>query len=85
MTDEPTDAPSFEEALSELEEIVQRLERGDMSLDEALEGFERGIRLVRYCSQTLDKMALQVEQLVVSEDGEILVEPFVTPDEPIKE
>jgi exodeoxyribonuclease VII small subunit len=82
---ELTDELSFEDALNELEAIVQRLERGEMPLDAALEGFERGIRLVRFCSKTLDKMALQVEQLIVNDDGEIVVEPFEAVDEPTKE
>lgn len=79
------ESPSFEEALNELEAIVQGLERGDLPLEVALEQFERGIRLVRFCSQALDRMALQVEQLVVDESGTVLVEPFEPPEEPKKE
>ena len=81
MTD-PTlgsdDGPDFETALAELEEIVGRLERGEMTLEIALDQFERGIRLVRQCTKTLNAMELRVEQLRVTEDGEILTEPFDT-------
>ncbi|MBM3214880.1 exodeoxyribonuclease VII small subunit [Candidatus Poribacteria bacterium] len=77
--------PPFEEALDELEAIVQRLERGETSLDEALKSFERGIQLVRQCAKTLDAMDLRVEQLLVSDDGVIRVEPFDAPDETTKE
>ena len=84
MTD-PTagteDVPDFEAALAELEEIVGRLERGEITLELALEQFERGVGLVRQCTQTLNTMELRVEQLRVTEDGEILTEPFDTADD----
>jgi exodeoxyribonuclease VII small subunit len=43
-------APDFEEALAELESLVERLERGDLPLDEALKTFERGVELTRHSS-----------------------------------
>jgi exodeoxyribonuclease VII small subunit len=67
---------TFETALAELEAIVERLEKGEMPLDVALADFERGIALVRECNRTLDAMELRVEQLLVTEDGEIAVTPF---------
>lgn len=79
------ESSSFEEALAELEAIVEELERGDLPLEVALERFERGIHLVRFCSQVLDRVALQVEQLVEDEKGTLLVEPFEPSEEPIKE
>ena len=48
----------FEDALSELESIVQKLERGELSLEESLTAFEEGIRLSRICSKRLDEAAL---------------------------
>ncbi len=56
---------SFEQALSELEAAVQRLEEGDLPLEEALALYERGMRLVQYCNDLLDKAELQVEQVTV--------------------
>ncbi len=46
-------APDFEQALSELEGLVERLERGDLPLDEALKTFERGVELTRHCQSSL--------------------------------
>ena len=46
----------FEDALSSLESIVEKLERGELSLEESLAAFEEGIRLSRMCSKKLDWM-----------------------------
>jgi exodeoxyribonuclease VII small subunit len=54
---------SFEQALSELDDTVQRLERGDLSLAEAIALYERGMRLVQRCNDVLDAAELQVETL----------------------
>ena len=68
--------PRFEDALRELEAIAERLERGELSLEDALDDFERGVRLARQCARSLEAMELRVERLTVSEDGLISVEPF---------
>jgi len=54
---------SFEEALSELEDLVDRLEQGDISLEESLKSFERGIALTRNCQQALVKAEQKVSIL----------------------
>lgn len=56
---------SFEQAFHELEETVHRLEEGDLTLDEAIGLYERGMHLARRCSNALDAAELQVEQLSV--------------------
>ena len=61
---------TFETALAELEEIVSRLEAGELTLEESLALFEQGQELAAYCNKLLDNAALRVEQL--TEDGEIL-------------
>ena len=61
----PLEDLSFEEALQELEGAVQRLVEGDLALEDALALYERGMRLVQYCSDLLDKAELQVEQVTV--------------------
>ena len=66
---------SFEESLTELEEIVDKLEKGQLSLDESLKLFEKGIRLVRECNTKLKSAQQKVEQLV-EENGEVKEEPF---------
>ena len=55
--------PSFEDALAELEEIVSRLETGDLALEESLSLFERGQTLAALCNQALDQAELRLEQI----------------------
>jgi len=57
-------APDFERSLAELEGIVERLEQGDLSLDESLQQFERGVRLTRLCQQALKQAEQKVEILL---------------------
>ena len=60
-----TDAtPSFEHSLDELEQLVVRMEQGDLSLDDSLQSFERGISLYRECQGALDRAKLRVNQLL---------------------
>ncbi len=66
---------SFEESLKELEGIVDNLEKGQLSLDESLMLFEKGIKLVRECNTKLKSAQQKVEQLV-EENGEVKEEPF---------
>jgi exodeoxyribonuclease VII small subunit len=54
---------SFEEAFGDLEATVQRLEDGELTLEEALTLYERGMRLAQRCSDALDAAELQVQQL----------------------
>ena len=60
---------NFEEALAELETLVAQMEGGDLSLDESLKAFERGVRLTRQCQQVLSAAELKVRTL--SEAGEL--------------
>ncbi|KAA3662895.1 MAG: exodeoxyribonuclease VII small subunit [Chloroflexi bacterium] len=61
---------TFEQALVELEEIVTKLEAGELTLEESLALFERGQKLANRCNVQLDKATLRVEQLTT--DGEIV-------------
>ncbi|RLB65384.1 MAG: exodeoxyribonuclease VII small subunit [Deltaproteobacteria bacterium] len=63
---------SFEAALKKLEEVVEKLESGEVSLDQSLKLFEQGIGLVRQCSQRLDEVESKVQMLVSDERGERL-------------
>ena len=67
--------PEFEQALAELEAVVERLERGDLPLEEALSVFERGVELTRHCQSALKAAQQRVEILVKRED-QVQVEPF---------
>ncbi len=69
---------SFETALTELEQIVTRLESGDLPLEEALSEFERGVQLARQ-GQTKLQQAEQRVQILLSEQDEAPLTPF-TPD-----
>ena len=63
------DAMSFEDAVAELEQIVRRLEAGQVKLDEAIRCYERGTRLRRHCEGKLDEAQQRVERIVVGADG----------------
>ena len=68
--------PSFEEALSELEQLVNRLERGDLSLEESLAAFELGVNLTRFCQKALQE-AEQKVQVLIEKNGSQVLEAFV--------
>ena len=55
----------FEEAMSELEQILQQLERGDVPLDEAIAKFQEGMALSQYCNETLTKAEETVSKMIV--------------------
>jgi exodeoxyribonuclease VII small subunit len=65
----------FEDAMKELEDIVKRLESGDLSLEESLKIFEEGIALSRYCFKKLEEAEKRVSILIKDEKG-IKREPF---------
>jgi exodeoxyribonuclease VII small subunit len=65
----------FEDALAELETIVQRLEKGELPLEDSLAAFERGVALVRSLSQRLAEVEQRVEVLLKSEAGKLLLRP----------
>lgn len=67
--------PDFEAALAELEQLVEQMEGGQQSLEEALKSFQRGIELTRLCQQGLKEAEQRVEQLI-GENGQFSVEPF---------
>jgi exodeoxyribonuclease VII small subunit len=66
---------SFEDALKELEGIVQQLERGQVKLDEAISAYERGALLKRHCEQKLAEAKMKVEKIVFAADGSVASQP----------
>jgi exodeoxyribonuclease VII small subunit len=80
VTDE---TPSFETALKQLEEIVQRLEKGELPLEESLKLYEQGIRLSRFCHAKLEEAEGKIELLMKDARGEIATDkagkPRTTP------
>jgi exodeoxyribonuclease VII small subunit len=68
--------PEFEQALAELEGLVERLERGELPLDEALKAFERGVALTRHCQAALQAAQQRVEVLLKRSGQTPALEPF---------
>jgi len=67
---------NFEGSLQKLEEAVEQLESGDLTLDQALKVFSSGVKQAESCRKSLEKVELQVEQLLQHEDGTLQREPF---------
>lgn len=65
-------AKTFEQSIAELEEIVEQLENGDVTLDESLGLFEKGIKLSKSCQKMLDTAEKKVSILMTNDDGEIV-------------
>ncbi|MSP81359.1 MAG: exodeoxyribonuclease VII small subunit [Alphaproteobacteria bacterium] len=82
MAKEKTAAPiegmSFEDALAELEGIVQRLERGEGKLDDAIAAYERGVALKRHCEGKLREAQAKIEKIVLAPDGTPRAEPLAS-------
>jgi len=72
---------SFEAALEKLEAIVNQLEQDDLPLEQALEAFEKGIRLSRYCAQCLDQAEKRIEELTKGPEGTPELKPWDGDDE----
>jgi exodeoxyribonuclease VII small subunit len=71
----------FESALTELEQVVDRLESGELSLEESLEAFEKGVGLVKYCNQKLNEVEKKVEILIKDKEGKLQLQSFEEPAE----
>lgn len=70
------EGPNFEEALKRLESIVERMEQGDLPLDESLALFQEGIALSRICTSQLNAADERVRKLVRVENGRFVIEPL---------
>jgi len=79
LAKKPT-TPDFEKSLSELESLVENLEKGDLPLEETLKQFERGIQLTRSCQKALKAAEQRVEILLANDETE-QTEPYETHDE----
>ncbi len=72
----PVEQMTFEEALAELETIVQRLERGQLDLDASIAAYERGTLLRQHCADKLRQAQLRVEKLTLDREGAAKLQPF---------
>lgn len=68
---------SFEEALNELEKIAEKLERGQLSLEDAIKAYERGMELKKICADRLKEAEGKIEVLSKSSDGSLVKENAV--------
>lgn len=73
-------AVTFEQALQRLEQIVAKLESGELTLDESLALFEEGVQLSRVCNARLTEAELKMEKLIERADGTLVTEPLVPGD-----
>lgn len=74
MTDEKPEPPKFEAALTRLEQIVQRLEKGELPLEESLVLYEEGISLSRLCHAKLEEAEGKIEMLVKDARGDLTLD-----------
>ncbi|HJW95879.1 MAG TPA: exodeoxyribonuclease VII small subunit [Thermoanaerobaculia bacterium] len=75
----------FEKSFQQLESIVKRLEAEELPLDEALQLFEDGIRLSRFCNQKLEEVEQKIELILADAKGQPRVEPFEPEEEELLE
>jgi exodeoxyribonuclease VII small subunit len=68
---------TFEIAMKQLEQIVQELESGNLSLEDSIKKFEEGIKLSKFCSAKLDETENKITLLLKDQDGNVIEKPFV--------
>jgi exodeoxyribonuclease VII small subunit len=68
--------PTFEERLTRLEEIVEKLESGEVGLDESMNLYAEGAALIRECRRTLGEAEKRISKLTEAASGELTTEPF---------
>ncbi len=75
-TPTPTEKTRFEDSLKRLEGVVERLEEGEIALEEALRLFEEGVKLSRLCHQKLDEAEKRIDLLTRDGEGKPVTKPF---------
>ena len=72
---------TFEKAMKKLEEIVQELETGELTLEESLKKFQEGVKLSKFCSSKLDETEKKVTLLLKDHHGNLVETPFIDDDD----
>ena len=88
MANKGQSGKKFESALEELEEVIEQLESGELSLEDSLTAFEKGVGLVKYCNQKLSEVEQKVELLTKDKEGKLqlkLLSALANPVEKDKE
>jgi exodeoxyribonuclease VII small subunit len=80
-TPPPEETMPFEEAMKKLETIVEAMEAEDLPLENLLNNYEQGCRLVRICQAKLTEAELKIQQLEKNSEGALTVKPLNLPDE----
>ena len=73
--------PTFEEAVAQLEAIAERIEQGEIGLEESITQYEQGMTLVKQCRDILSKAEHKIQQLQQRADGTLEARPFKRPQE----
>ena len=80
MNDGSLDKMSFEDAMKELEKLVDSLDKGDVSLDEAITAYDRGSQLKEYCEKKLNEAKMKIETIQSSDKGNVVVDQLSSID-----
>lgn len=72
---------TFEKAMKKLEEIVQELETGELTLEESLKKFQEGVKLSKFCSSKLDETEKKITLLLKDHHGNLIETPFIDDDD----
>ena len=72
---------SFEQAMEQLEKIVEELETGDLPLEKAMQKFEEGMELTRFCTGKLDETEKKINLLLRNQPGKVVEKPFESDDD----
>ncbi|VVC76532.1 Exodeoxyribonuclease 7 small subunit [Aquicella siphonis] len=73
MTKKPNKLPNLEDSLSEITQLIDRMEHSEQTLEQSLDSFERGITLVRHCQKILDQAEQKVQILMQNNNQEELI------------
>lgn len=80
MTDENLTELSFEEALAQLEKIVQELESGRIKLDDAVTAYEKAVALKKICEEKLQSAQLKIEKIEINQEDKVTSSEFSVPE-----
>lgn len=72
MTKKAAKLPHLEESLTEITQLIEKMEHGDLTLEQSLEQFERGITLVKHCQKILEEAEQKVQILIQQNNQEVL-------------
>lgn len=76
---------TFETAMNQLEQIVNELESGKLSLEDSIKKFEEGVKLSKFCSAKLDETEKKITILLKGQDGNIVEKEFLSVSEKVSE